>query len=288
MNIEWTVSIGDILTLTTIAVSVVALIASWSKDREARQKERADRVRNAIAVALIKLDRWRTLQLSLFSKLQPIFIETSEILAKDFNLILARDFLWKQIANERTSIQAKLQEEQIESAYVGLFSHFPAIGSVFLDTLTHLRAVEEEVHDSLLQGAQADVFACEGKSENYSTAALGNALRHTAQYISADFQTRISGTTDKVQKLLFELIAMSNMEILTVGLARPLIPDSLGTDKQGDKSDHSAVETIDKSQTTTPDGRLSPLRESKKKTNRNVVNKGEREGPGSHMRDGSL
>jgi hypothetical protein len=84
MTVDRTIKISDLLTSLTILVSVITLTVSWSKDRLTREKEQADRVRSAAAKTLTQLDRWQALQLSIFRELQPVFVETSEMLVDNY------------------------------------------------------------------------------------------------------------------------------------------------------------------------------------------------------------
>jgi hypothetical protein len=163
----------------TIIVSVVALVITWTKDRDVRVHEQADRVRAAAAKTLAKLERWQTLQLSLYDQLQPVFVETSEVLDKEFNVIGTRDYLWKQINAQHTSISAKGLEEGFETAYIDLFAYYPSIRRTFLDVVVSLKAAEQSAVESLLLDTQRAVMSFEGNKSAYSTARLGNALRET-------------------------------------------------------------------------------------------------------------
>lgn len=142
--------VSDVLTSLTIVVSVVALLIAWSKDRTVRQTEQADRVRAAAAKALTKLDRWQALQLSVYQELQPIFVETSEALQQKYDIVKVRDQLWKAINAERTRIASKILEEQIETAYADLLSHFPAARAKFVDAFTNLSDIEKQHNYQLL------------------------------------------------------------------------------------------------------------------------------------------
>jgi hypothetical protein len=162
MKLERTIQVGDILTSLTIAISVITLVISWSKDRSTREAERADRVRAAAAKALTQLDRWQALHLSLYQELQPAFVETSEMLQDDFTMVKTRDYLWKAINAQRTRIIAKILDERIETAYIDLLSHFPAARSLFLDTFAQLQTVENEVTGRFLVAAQNEVLIRNG------------------------------------------------------------------------------------------------------------------------------
>jgi hypothetical protein len=219
VKIDWSIRISDILTFLTIFVSVIALTISWSKDRYSREKEQADRVRAAMGKTLAKLDRWKIIQLSIFQELQPVFIETSEMLTKNYDVIEVRDYLWKNINSLRTLMAAKVLEEQIETAYVDLFSHFPAIRDIFLNTLIQLEACEAKILDSFIEATQDNVLSFEDKENVYTSAMLGNALRATAFEYSSRFKANVDQIMHPVKNFLFEAVVKSDKEILLRGIA---------------------------------------------------------------------
>jgi hypothetical protein len=221
MKLDWAIKITDILTLLTIIVSVIALAISWNKDRYSREKEQTDQVRIAAAKTLTKLDRWQALQLSIFQELQPVFVEISEMLLKDFTIVKARDHLWKTINSQRTHIAGRVLDEQIETAYVDLLSYFPAARNLFLNTLGQLKVAENESIEGFLVATQTDILSFEGKKETYETAALGNALRTTAANYRMQLETKTSSIIEPVRKFIFEVISKSDKEILMASRSLP-------------------------------------------------------------------
>lgn len=220
MTIDYTIKISDILTAVltflTIVISVITLAQSLSKDRYLRQKEQSDLVRSAAAKVLAKLDRLQAIQLSLFNTLQPIFIETSEILIKNSDVDEARDYLWKKVNSERTLITAKILDEQIETAYIELCSHFSDIRDIFTKALIQIEVAEEKVLADFLMALQQDVLSFENKQIDYTTAKLGNALRRTASHYSSCLKHKTNIIALPVQGYLFNVIAMSDEEILSM------------------------------------------------------------------------
>jgi hypothetical protein len=216
MILDWTIKVGDILTSFTIIVSVSALIISWSKDRTARKSEQAIRVRTAAAKTLTKLDRWQILHLSLYNILQPTFVETSELFQKEFNVVETRDHLWKVINTQRTHISAKVLEEEIETAYVDLLSHFPTARNLFIDAIEQLNNLEDNVTGHFLEKSQEDVISFKDKIELYTTAMLGNALRYTARQSSEELQKGSNKIIQPIREFLFNIIGKSDKEILRV------------------------------------------------------------------------
>lgn len=194
---------------------VVALLISWSKDRTARETEQADRVRAAAAKALTKLDRWQVLQLSFYQELQPVFVETSEALHQKYDVVKVRDQLWKTINAERTRIASKILEEQIETAYADLLSHFPVARAKFVDAFTKLSDIENNVTTRFLGGTEADVLGFEGRQKQYTTAMLGNALRATAVKHRDELRFKTNAVIQPVREYLFGVIANTDGELLS-------------------------------------------------------------------------
>ena len=62
------VSVGDLLTATSVAVSVAALTYALWKDRALRRTEQADKIRSAAGFVVAKLVRFGELTSSYFGK----------------------------------------------------------------------------------------------------------------------------------------------------------------------------------------------------------------------------
>ena len=175
-------------------------------------------MRAAVGVAVAKLDRLQALQLSGFLELQPVFVDTSEMLARDLNAVAARDFLWKSIDVERSKILGKVLDDHIETAYVGLFSHFPAIRPMFLDTLAQLKASDEEILRAFREAAERDVLAVPQRKADYNSSELERSLRAAPPSIAPTS----NGTTkflEPVHAFLLQVVTKSDSEILTQGIA---------------------------------------------------------------------
>ncbi len=214
MNINWTVKFSDILTTVTIIISVTALLFSWSKDRIAKETENADKVRYAASMALTKLDRWQLLNLSLFQELQPVFVEVSEKLDEQYDAIKARDYLWKKINIQRSSISKKVLDEQIYTAYIGLLSHFPDSREKFQTLFDKLIEIESLNSERLLSETEKNVLSFKDKKTGYTTAVLGNALRKSTLKQKESFKIQTSEAISPVKDFLFNIVSTSNQEIL--------------------------------------------------------------------------
>jgi hypothetical protein len=217
-RVDWSIKVRDVLTTLTIAISVTALVLSWSKDRAAQKTERANRVRDAAASILTKLDRWQALQLSLYQELQPAFVEASEQLQKQYDTVLVRDQVWKSVNAQRTHIASKILEEHLEIAYAEILPHFPAARAKFTEAYEKLTAIEEANTMNFLAATEEDVLAFDGKEKHYTTAMLGNALRKSATQYRSELRKETEEVIQPMREYLFDVISKTDDEIL--GAAR--------------------------------------------------------------------
>jgi hypothetical protein len=209
-----TIKASDVLTSLTIILSVIALVVTLTKDRDTRVREQANQVRTAAAKTLAKLERWQALQKSLYSELQPAYVETSEMLSKDFDVIKARDSLWKTINAQRVRISDRILSESIETAYVDLFAYYPSIRAKFLAAIAQLNESEDVATSKLLRDTQAAVMSFEGKKDGYSSAMLGNALRYAAAPVEKVFVQDTNTILKPIRDDLYALISSDDETIL--------------------------------------------------------------------------
>ena len=217
MIFDWTVKFGDILTSVTIIVSVSALVYSWSQDRATRETANADRIRDIAAVAVTQLDRWQLLNKSLYQELQPIFVETSELLLEEFDVAKARDYMWKKTNEKRTQIQAKILDEKIFTYYIKLMPYFPEIREQYASTLEQLQALEESTSEQFLGLMERDVLSFADDEESYQSPDLGNALRATAGKHEERLSSQFDQITGPVRSHLLRIVTMANDAILRAG-----------------------------------------------------------------------
>jgi hypothetical protein len=221
MGIDWTIKVSDVLTSVTIIVSVVALLLSLGKDRDAKAAERANQVRGVAAAAISKLDRWQALKLSLFQEMQPTFIELSESLADKYDVQSVRDQFWKRVNLVRTNIAQKVLDEQLGTAYADLLSHFPAARSKFTGAFAKLSDVESAVMDNYLAESEQAILSLEGQKKTYLTPVLGNALRRVATEEHNKLRAETESAIAPVRDYLFNVISLSDEQILDLSRVFP-------------------------------------------------------------------
>ena len=150
LQLDKTIKAGDVLTSLTVALSAIALVASLARDRTSRTIDQANKVRAAAASAIVKLDRWQAVQLSLYQELQPLFVELSEDLATKYEIVTTRDKLWRQVNVERTRIARQVLEEQLGTAYLDITVHLPAARGKYLKAFVDLGNVESQISSEFL------------------------------------------------------------------------------------------------------------------------------------------
>lgn len=213
-EIDPKVSMGDILTIVSILISIISLMYSLSKDRELRRKEQADVIRKAAGKTIAKLDRWKEITLSLYQDIQPLLVETTEKLQQNFNVIAVRDYLWKNLNEKRTEILNNILKEDIETAYVDLYGFHPRVRSLFEETLSQLKSDQEDVFKKLLDETQDSILSFSGKEDTYQTAELGNKLRYNADAIREESKRTINERLDPLDDFLNRLVSMSDRDLL--------------------------------------------------------------------------
>ena len=208
------IKVGDILTSLSILISATVLLRAWAKDRRDREKELADKIRNAAAKTLAKLDRWQELSLWFFHYTQPLFVETSEMLIKDFDIVAARDYFWKKANEARVNISGRILDEEIEIAYVELYGYHPGVNSLFVKTIKELKEKEEAVFYDFIESSQETIKSYLSKKASYQSAQLGNDLREIAFHFGSMLREKTDTTLKPIREFLVDIISKSDAEIL--------------------------------------------------------------------------
>lgn len=213
MMLQPEIKVGDILTSFSIIISALGLIYILSKDRSLRQKERADKIRNAASETLAKLDRWRELSLSLFQSVQPLFIDTIENLSIKFDIDKARNNLWKEMIITNNQIEDEILKEDLQTAYVNLMGYSPNIRLSFEIYLKKLQIAREKMFYDFIDQTQKNVLSFKGKEKTYKTEDLWNELIETTRGIKRDYEDGIRPIFDQISSQLLEQMSENDFEL---------------------------------------------------------------------------
>lgn len=223
------IAVGDLLTSASILISILALFFSWSQSHILQEREQANRVRNAAAQTLAKLERWQQISLSLFDEIQPDIVETSELLANNRSpaqTIKARDYLYKKLRSSRLNLQKDLRQEEIETAYVYLYSYHPSLRKRFQNVLTNLETKENEMFEQLLSNTEGRVLSWHNSSKPYETSFLGNPLRADVTRIKKSYEAKLKKILQPIATDLTNLVIKSDSQILNKENLQNLYTDS--------------------------------------------------------------
>lgn len=148
---------------------------------------------------------------SLFFEIQPIITDADIQLTKDEDVIATRDTLWRNLLE---TITAKLQQmlaEEIELAYVDLYTYDPKVRELFHVAIDRLRMINDQTVNELLGATQTDVlsFRNEPKADIHS-AVLGNKLRGTAARLRSESQRARDAAIVPFQRESTRLIDATN------------------------------------------------------------------------------
>jgi hypothetical protein len=190
------------------------MLRSWSKDRTLNRQREANQVRLAAAMTLAKLERWKRISLWYFDDLQADIVETSEMLVRDFDVVKARDFLWKRVHTTKFKSLNRVLDEEIDNSYTHISAFYPRIRHLFSLTMDRLREAEELMFQNVAGRTERVVLSFKDKQLGYETAMLGNALRECASSIRSQYTTRIDKELAGLLKFLIGIINADDAGLL--------------------------------------------------------------------------
>jgi hypothetical protein len=210
------IKIGDFITASAILLSLVSLLISLRKDRNLREREQADKVRNAAARTLAKLDRWKEISLLMFAQMDIVFVETSKLWASGAKGETLRDELWERLDQVRVKSLENITKEEIETAYQDLYSFDPSVRD-YVETVLNLLKDEEEVmfRMALLPGVQNILDEMERINCDRQTATFRNPLMAHSIRIRGKYESRLNKMLIVVSRNLLKLIGKKDNEILS-------------------------------------------------------------------------
>jgi hypothetical protein len=221
LSLKREVSIGDLLTVTTITISLISVLVSWSVDRNLRRSTEANTIRTAAAGVLGELERSRDLFLSLYPQTQAIIVETSEIVTsvdgdkpRRLQVQKARDFIWKRLNDVHNVITLKLMEERIDSGYIRLFPYYPSIRTVYQTAVRNLRATDAEMLAHLLRECEARIMSFADSRGHLYSALVGNSLRAAASEVESQYRARFASALKPAEAYLLQRIEAADSALL--------------------------------------------------------------------------
>jgi hypothetical protein len=215
MDVDFSIKIGDLLTISIAFLAFAApLWYSIHKDSKQTQKEKADRIRNAAATMISKLDRWRDISLTLFPKTQPLFVRISSLFRGDNKEIL-RDELWKELDVIGAEIMDKIVSENLELInYYDLFGKGPEILDMLESTFKRLKELYEIMLFDYHVQTQDAILNLDFNPNIYNSAILGNQLRMAEENVKSEYKKHINDIIEPAKRSLLSIVLKSDEELL--------------------------------------------------------------------------
>ena len=210
------ISFDNILTVLAIIVSAATFFISWNKEKEFVRRAQADQVRIAAAASISKLGRWREISASLFDETQASFVEASEVVlkGKNFDIIGARDHLWKAINRARIATKRQIISENIENAYASFVAFYPKSRVYFHEVIGELNQVEDAMSKELLGASEMVVLSFVDKRDGYQTALMGNELRKEAAKVRETYMAEIDSIISRAVAKLNAIIDLDDTALI--------------------------------------------------------------------------
>jgi|SRR5580698_1466804 hypothetical protein len=221
LTLDPTIKITDIITSLSVVCALCTLIYTWTKDRNLRSKEYADRIRAAAASTLARVDRCQSLLLSLGEAVQPAITEIDGLMVQHGDSVACRDKLWKVLYELHTAIAIKFSDEEIELAYAPLLAFRKDIYGLFKDALHSAKVADSIAFNFLQELLQVAVLRTDAKTAR--SAELGNILRTVCSIYSHILSEHLDAAFDEIRSFLRKTIEAPDRVVLLPDRREPLV-----------------------------------------------------------------
>jgi hypothetical protein len=205
------ISVGEFLTVFVILLSAAGLWFSWSKDRELRRREDAERIRQNAGTVTAKLERWAVLSSRYYSDIQPLLVDSSLKLAENHQLHPANDILWRGLFEAQARSSQRAIDEQVEIAYVSLYGYDPRIYNLFIAAVCQLKEKDQDFADQARVETES-VLTQDMLQQD--TSAITENLRNKCAELQASLQSEMEKIIDPFRQQMFALIRASDEDIV--------------------------------------------------------------------------
>ena len=194
--------------------SVAGILVSWARDRQMRRKEYADRIRQAAAMTVAKVERWQQIFLAFFQEVQKEVTQADVSIVKRTSAVEVRDAFWLGVVDAYGRSNERLLAEEIEIAYANLYGYDPRIHALFGEAIRRLRLVSNLCYVTFLDETQSIIIDLAGQESTLASADLGNALRNVVNEKRLSAQDAMQSTIEPFREEVLKLIRASDASII--------------------------------------------------------------------------
>lgn len=203
-----------ILSCITILITLVTVAYSWKKDRALKAKKEADIIRSAASKTLRGIERWKSISCSIFYKSDVLFVEVAKMVKAQRKIPSrqiesARDFLWENLHAIVSENKTIVFNEDIENAYIELYSYIPNIMPIYKKIWSVLLRTEKiMLNDFIAVKTQRAVMDINSYLPGtYHSAILGNQLRQVRSECETNYVSKITKLTESIINELTRIIS---------------------------------------------------------------------------------
>jgi hypothetical protein len=226
LNFDRTIDAGNCLTMLTIFISLIGLLVSSSKDRQLRIHEQAERVRTAASRILSKLDRLKAISEFQFEEVKPIFVQTKEAMARNFDVTAGRDLIWGKLHEMHVKLERLRLDENIETAYAELYGYDTSIRDLFQNSKREFMEVYNAAFTCLLEQSQEAVQAWQNKARSdYKTALLWNDLLARSAKCRQTHDQAMESRLMRIARVFHAVVRATDDELLERKPLKDFVPN---------------------------------------------------------------
>jgi hypothetical protein len=229
-------TVGDLLTVCSILVASFAVLAGWSKDRDLRTHENADRIRHSAGTVVAKLERWKERSHSFYNSLLPLLTDTASNIRKKRDRIAADSFMYRGIVEAHAGTLSAIIDEEIEIAYVDLYGYDPRIKNLFATAICRLKQIDSRMLDKFYGRAIKDLDDYlnnkQQPEKNRDPKDVDNNLRVTCNDTDLALQTKMDKVIMSVRTSISNFIRLSDEDIITRKKDIPSVDEVLVNDPE--------------------------------------------------------
>jgi len=214
IGFDTTIKLSDLLTSLSFILAVVAFLYTHQKDRTTADREQISEARVILTNGLSGLERWGNLAESVFDEAQPNIIVTTEIWAKDGNVIMARDHLWRELNTIFQDVERKILDEKLSSAYIALYRISKDLPMEYRDVLTKLRQLSDETRRATLLDTQRAVLGFDQQKGERVTAQMGDQLREAIESNRMKYHDKFTEITASISARILNGVAKDDQDLL--------------------------------------------------------------------------
>lgn len=219
VTLDWSLSVGNLLTALTIAVSAATLAYTRRKDRLLREREYADRIRHAAGLTIARLERWQRIVISIFDEIQPAFVDVDRWAVAGKDLELISDYLWKELSKARAQAAQRIMEEEIELSYLDLYSYDRGVHERFNHVIREQQQVRQRVFGELLTRTQRLLLRYRGIPLQRTF--IGNQMREEAAGLRQEFADETRAILDRFIEEMRPLVTAKDADLYARELPAP-------------------------------------------------------------------